>query len=249
MSPTGCFFPLRNNTFYIGSTRLTGTLLPSTSKPARSIWHVICRSIFCSCDSVFGMTQFTRTLTGLSRIEYGSLTCCKDRPSGSLDLTYAVWEKYTEITCKMNSFAFAASLDSVSLLAIDNVRFISLLRRPVHFLTFTDHSPDPVHSTIYSCSPFPRDVTYVSPPILYVYTFRTSPLTTYMHSLASLRAVGLLLLLVYAKFVWVSTGSCFIRQKYEHVYNKEKHEIWGSHRGNYKENCVLGYGVVQNGRN
>lgn len=90
MSAPGCFSPLRNKAFSIGSTRLTGTLLPFTSKPTRSIWHVICRSIFCSCDSVLGMTQFTCTLTGLGRIEYGSLTRCKDRPSGSLDLTHAV---------------------------------------------------------------------------------------------------------------------------------------------------------------
>lgn len=68
-----------------------------------------------------------------------------------------------------------------------------------------------------------------------------------MHSLVSLRVVGLLLL--YAKFVWVCSGSYFIRQKYEHVYNKEIHDIWGLHKGNYKEKCVLGYDVVQNGRN
>jgi hypothetical protein len=218
---------------------LTGTLLPFTSKPARSIWHVIRRSIFCSCDSVFGMTHFT--LTVLSWIEYGSLTCCKDRPSGSLDLTHTVWEKYTEIMCKINSSTFAASLDSVSVLAIPpapsqaspflNLHWPLSWPNSFHHLLFQS-----ISTWCYPC--FPADT---------LNTFRTSPLTTYMHSLASLRAVGLLLL--YANFVWVCSGIYFIRQKYEHLYNKERHETWGSHGGNYKENCGLGYGVVQNGRN
>jgi hypothetical protein len=59
-----------------------------------------------------------RTLTGLSRIEYGSMTCWKNRPSGSLDLTHALWHKYTEMTYKINSSAYAASLDPVSVPAI-----------------------------------------------------------------------------------------------------------------------------------
>jgi len=65
------------------------------------------------------MTQFTCILRGYSRLEYGPLIRCKDRPSSSLGLTHAVCEKYTEIMCKINSSAFAASLDSVSVLAND----------------------------------------------------------------------------------------------------------------------------------
>jgi hypothetical protein len=112
------FLPLEEQPISIGSTWLTVTLLPFTSIPARSILHVIRRSIFCSCDSVFGMTQFTCTLTGLSRIEYGSVTRSKDRPSVSHVLIHAVREKYTEIMCKINSSTLAASLDSVSVFAI-----------------------------------------------------------------------------------------------------------------------------------
>lgn len=119
------------------------------------------------------------------------------------------------------------------------VRFITLLRRPLRFLTLTDHSPWPnffhhlllrsISTWCYPC--FPADT---------LHTFRTSPLTTHIHSLASLRVVGLLLL--YANFVWVCLRSYSIGQKYVCVSNKERHEMW-------RENYVLGYCVVQNGRN
>jgi hypothetical protein len=220
-------------------------LLPLTSIWARSIWHVICRSIFCSCDSLFGMTQFTCILTGLSRLEYGPLICCKDRPSGLLGLTHAVWEKYTEIMCKINSSAFAASLDSVSVLTKDTFVYPAPSQAsPFLNLHWPLTWPNSFHHLLLQCI---STWCYPCFPVDTLHTFRNSPLATTMHSLVSLRAVGLLLL--HVKFVRVCSGSYFIRPKYEHVYNKERHGIWGLHRDNYKENCVLGYGVVQNGRN